>query len=57
MKIEKKAKKQLGNVPVILQKSVQRGLSDFSRGFAVKYFGSNSWQIFMSFIGNFQINS
>lgn len=50
-------KKILGNVPVILQKSVQCELSDFSRGFAVKCFGSDSWQIFTSFIGNFQINS
>lgn len=48
-------KKILGNVSVILQKSVRRGLSDFSRGFAVKCFGSDSWQIFISFIGNFQI--
>lgn len=27
------------------------------QGFAVKYFGFNSRQIFSSFIGNFQINS
>lgn len=50
-------KKILGNLSVILQKSAQCGFSDFSRGFAVKCFGSDSWQIFTSFIGNFQINS
>ena len=50
-------KKILGNVSVILQKSAQCGFSDFSRGFAVKCFGSDSWQIFTSFIGNFQSHS
>jgi hypothetical protein len=42
---------------MIPQKSVQCGLSDFSRGFAVKCFGPDSWQIFTSFVENFQINS
>lgn len=50
-------KKILGNVSIILQKSVQCGLSDFSQGFAVKCFGSDSRQIFTSFIGKFLINS
>ena len=50
-------KKILGDVSVILQKYAQCRLSDFSKGFAVKCFSSDSWQIFTSFIGNFQINS
>lgn len=45
-------KKIFGNIPVILQKSVRCELSDFSRGFAVRALGSDSWQIFTSFLGN-----
>ena len=50
-------KKIFGDVSVILQKYAQRRLSDFSKGFAVECFSSDSWQLFTSFIGNFQINS
>ena len=51
-------KKILGDVSVILQKyAAQCRLSDFSKGLAVKCFSSDSWQIFTSFTGNFQINS
>lgn len=45
-------KKNFGHIPGLLQKAVQCELSGFSRGFALRGFGSDSWQIFTSFIGN-----